>query len=457
MRARLIALTIFPLASTVTFAQPAATQTQMQTQDKGADSTQSFTSALGFGTAATLSVTSKGTSVVASVERQMDSPAINFWQVAFSGTTDKNGQTQLFSSSDKDAPGFKGKFGIGKSSFIRKWLGYTASAGLIVREAMCRDLLDPVNKSLAHPVDIPDDAVCTTALDVVKSIYAKAPPSDAAAKKADDLILDQLTDKVNRLMTEEQQVPDKVPDPILAENEMCQAFEKTLGKDSAAYKLCPGSGGTIHSPEDIKKKYPALYTLIAPPKPFQWKVWGSWAPTVTSVDYRASSNGVTDLADKHQWTQLLNSGLGDIALYEGRFALGLEGGFGQTVQVTTQNVCNTMTSGTYTSQSCDMAMIGKPNPTNAWMASSALQVYPIPVLGKNTQFNPGLQVNLSYVAPTTGGHSSELSIPFYLAPSAKPMTFVVGIQPTWDWNTNPKIGNKFTVALFVGARPEITK
>jgi hypothetical protein len=104
-----------------------------------------------------------------------------------------------------------------------------------------------------------------------------------------------------------------------------------------------------------------------------------------------------------------------------------------------------------------MAMIGKPNLTNAWMGSSALQFYPIPVLGKGTLFNPGLQVNFSYVAPTTGGHSSELALPFYLAPSASPMKFVFGIQPTWDWNTNPKIGNKFTIAVFVGARPEIVK
>ena len=104
-----------------------------------------------------------------------------------------------------------------------------------------------------------------------------------------------------------------------------------------------------------------------------------------------------------------------------------------------------------------MAMIGKPNPTNAWMASSALQFYPIAVLGKGTLFNPGVQVNFSYVAPTTGGHSSELAFPFYVAPSASPMKFVVGIQPTWDWNTSPKIGNKFTISLFVGARPEVAK
>ncbi len=69
--------------------------------------------------------------------------------------------------------------------------------------------------------------------------------------------------------------------------------------------------------------------------------------------------------------------------------------------------------------------------------------------------NPGVQIVFSYVAPTSGGHSSEIAVPFYLAPTTSPMKFVFGIQPTWDWNTNPKIGNKFSVSLFFGARPEL--
>src|SRR5438876_4154195 len=91
-------------------------QAQTQTPDQGADPAQSFVSPLGLGTGATLSVTSKGTSVSAAFESQMLSAGVNFWQVALSGTTDKNGQAQLFSSHDSDAPGFKAKFGIGKSS-----------------------------------------------------------------------------------------------------------------------------------------------------------------------------------------------------------------------------------------------------------------------------------------------------------------------------------------------------
>jgi hypothetical protein len=264
---------------------------------------------------------------------------------------DKNGQAQLFSSSDKDAPGFKGKFGIGKSSFIRKWAGYTASAGLLERQALCRDLLNIVNKSLKGPASVRADADCPTALGVVQTAYDAAPPGDAPTKKLDDLILKELHDKVGRLTKATPQAPAGGDDATNAEQEMCDAF-KQESANSAAFKLCPDSGANLKSPEDVKKTYPALYSLLtAEPGEFQWKAWASWAPTLTSVDYRAVTNGVADLADKLQWTQLLNTGLGDVALYYGKLAFGLEGGFGQTVKVTTQNVCNTTTSVTYTSQS----------------------------------------------------------------------------------------------------------
>jgi hypothetical protein len=331
-----------------------------------------------------------------------------------------------------------------------------------LRQAWCRDLLTVVNKSLKSSASIPDDAMCDAAVKAVKVAFDKSPPSDQKTKELDTLVLNQLATAAPALAkpaNEAQNSPDQITaqetEAIRAQFDACKA----LKDQQSVYKLCPASGGTIKSPEDQRKTYPDLYRYILSGEPgkFQWKVWGSWAPTLSSVDYRAVTNGVTDLADKRQWTQLLNTGVGDVALYYGSLAFGFEGGFGQTLQVSTQNVCNTTTSGTYTSQSCDMAMIGKPNPTNAWMGSSALQLYPIPFLGKGTLFKPGFQVNFSYVAPTTGGHSAELAMPFYLAPSASPAKLVFGIQPTWDWNTNPKIGNQFMIALFFGARPEITK
>jgi hypothetical protein len=147
----------------------------------------------------------------------------------------------------------------------------------------------------------------------------------------------------------------------------------------------------------------------------------------------------------------------DIALYYKSLVFGVEGGYGQTVQIVQQNVCNNTSSGTVTAQQCNMAMVGKPNPKNSWIASSALQVAPIPFLSKGAGLSSGAQIQFSYTAPTSGGHSSEIAVPLYLSPSAKQMSFVVGVQPTWDWNTNPTIGNKLSISVFVGARPSISK
>ena len=104
-------------------------------------------------------------------------------------------------------------------------------------------------------------------------------------------------------------------------------------RSSVGVQTLPGLRGTIKSPEDQRKSYPELYRYIlsGEPRKFQWKAWGSWAPTVTSVDYRAVTGEVADLADKHQWTQLLNAGLGDLLhSITASWPLGVEGGFGQT-------------------------------------------------------------------------------------------------------------------------------
>jgi len=419
---------------------------QTQTPDQGADPTQNFVSPLGLGTGAILSVTSKGTSVSAAVERQMIAP-VNFWQVALSGTTDKNGQAQVYSSSDKDAPGFKAKIGVGHSSFIKLRPIYTSTGGDFLRQAWCRDLVNVVNKTLGpNAASVLPNANCADAVKQVGDALKKSPPKDDDTKGGTNTR--DLDNKVISLLG-----------PIASTVKMDEqaAVCNSLKDQAAFYQFCPAK--LYKSVEEQRRNYPVLYSQIVfgQPSPFQWKAWGSWAPTLNSVDYRAVQGGVPDLADKHQWIHLLNTVLGDVALYHGKFAFGVEGGFGQTVQVKTQNVCNNTTSGTYTAQLCDMAMVGQPNPKNAWTGSSTLELYPLPVLGKGSLVSPGIQVVYSYVAPTSGGHSSELAVPFYLAPSISPMKFVFGIQPIWDWNTDPKVGNKFSVALFVGARPEITK
>jgi hypothetical protein len=422
---------------------PIFAQNTTPTPDQGADPTQNFVSSLGLGTGVTVGVTAKGTSLTASVEQQLLSTKINFWQVAFSGTLDKNGQTQVFSSQDKDAPGFKGKIGFGKSSFIKLRPIYTRTGGDFLRQAWCHDVLAVVNKTLNPPAVVARSAECSEAINSVQTALNNAPPADENTKKTDQLILTSVAGIADTLTLTDQA-------------KTCEVFKT---KAANAYQLCPDAAKIILSVEDQRKVYPELYSsiVLGQPGKFQWKAWASWAPNLTSVNYRAVNNGVPDLADKLQWTRLLNTGVGDLAFYYGRFALGVEGGFGQTVQIATQNVCNNITSGTLTSQKCDIAMIGQPKPSNSWLSSSTLEIYPIPGLSKGALLRPGAQVVFSYVAPRAGGHSSELAVPFYFAPSVSPMKFVFGIQPTWDWNKDPKIGNKFSVSVFIGARPSIVK
>jgi hypothetical protein len=411
----------------------AQTKGQTQTQDQGTDPTQNFVSPLGLGTGATLAATSKGTSVSAAFERQLVSSTVNFLQVGISGTTDKNGQALVYSSHEADAPGFKGKIGIGRSSFIKERPIYTATGGDFLRQAWCRDLLSVVNKSLAaKAVSIPRGADCSTVVRLVQAALMASPPADPKAAALDNQVVVQLAGIASTLTMDQQSTE-------------CDA----LKDQPTFYQFCPAQ--LYKSVEEQRKNYPELYakTVFGQPSTFQWKVWGSWAPSLSSVDYRAVNAGVPDLATKLQWTRLLNTGLGDFAFYYGPFEFGIEGGYGQTVQVTTQNVCKNVMSGTFTAQQCDTAMVGKPNPKNAWISSATLNLNPLPAMGKGALVNPGVQIIFSYVAPTSGGHSSEIAAPFYL------IKFVFGIQPTWDWNTDPKVGNKFFISLFFGARPEI--
>src|ERR1017187_2364531 len=108
---------------------PSFAQTKSADATKAADPTQNFVSPLGPGTGATLDVTQKGTEVTAAIAGQIVNSPVNFWQLGVSGTTNTNGQATVFSSHDGDAPGFKGKFGLGKSSFIKNRPVFTRTAG----------------------------------------------------------------------------------------------------------------------------------------------------------------------------------------------------------------------------------------------------------------------------------------------------------------------------------------
>ncbi len=424
-------------------------QTPTGTASNGSDPKQSFVSPLGLGTGATVAVTQNGTNITAAVARQMTDPAINFWQVAFSGTTNTNGQASVYSTQQSDAPAFKGKIGFGQSSFIRPWLMFTETAADFLEQAWCRDLVNQVNKTLPGPgqITIPSRVSCADAVAVEKKALDAYPPVDGTGKvdaktqAADQLVLLDLGN-VATAMT-----------PLVVQD-ICKNFQKS---DPDFFQFCPGQKSyKVYA--DQQKAYPGLDTYTkGAPSAFQWKLWGSWAPVLSSTPYYAVDNGVADLSKKLNWTQLLNTGVGDIALYYKSLVFGVEGGYGQTVQIVQQNVCKTITSGTVTAQQCSMAMVGKPNPKNSWIASSTLQVVPLPFLAKGTGLTTGAQIQFSYTAPTSGGHSSEIAVPLYLSPSTKQVSFVVGVQPTWDWNTNPMIGNKFSVSVFVGARPPISK
>lgn len=424
-------------------------QTQTGTASNGSDAKQSFVSPLGLGTGATVAVTQNGTNITAAVARQMTNPTINFWQVAFSGTTNTNGQASVYSTQQSDAPAFKGKIGFGQSSFIRPWLMFTETAADFLEQAWCRDLVNQVNKTLPAPgqITIPSRVSCVDAVAVEKKALDAYPPVDGTGKvdaktqAADQLVLLDLGN-VATAMT-----------PLVVEG-ICKNFQKS---DPDFFQFCPGQK-SYKDYADQQKAYPGLDTYTkGAPSAFQWKLWGSWVPVLTSTPYYAVANGVADLSTKQNWTQLLSTGVGDIALYYKSLVFGVEVGYGQTVQIVQQNVCNNTTSGTVTAQKCSMAMVGKPDPKNSWIASSTLQVVPLPFLAKGTGLTTGAQIQFSYTAPISGGHSSEIAVPLYLSPSTKQVSFVVGVQPTWDWNTNPMIGNKFSVSVFVGARPSISK
>jgi hypothetical protein len=426
-------------------------QKQADNSGKGSDPTQSFVSPLGLGTGATIAVTQTGPSVTAAIARQVFYPAINFWQLGLSGTTNTSGQTTVYSSQQSDAPAFKGRVGLGKSTFIKYRPVYTLTAAQFLAQAWCRDEINQINKTLpgSGQIKIQDSVHCREAVVMEQSALKATPPVDDNGKV--DQKAQQLDEKILNSL---QLLPD-----IFDENNRDEVCETTLKAQTDYYQFCPNSGKPQKSWADQERAYPGLdsYTKYIP-SAFQWKVWGSWTPVLTSTAYRPVTNGVADLSKKDNWTKLLNTGVGDLALYYGgKWAFGVEGGYGQTVQITQQNICNTTTSGTYTAQQCGMAMVGIPNPQNSWLASTTLQATSLPIFGKASGLTSGAQVLFSYAAPTSGGHSSEFGLPFYFSPSATQMSFVIGVQPTWDWNTNPKVGNKFFVSVFVGARPALSK
>jgi len=430
------------------------TSTSTKKASTGSDQAQSFESALGQGTGAVLSVSEKGTTVNVAASQSRGIKGINFWQAGLSGTVDTNGQAKTYSTRDSDAPAFKAKLGFGHSSFIRNWKTYNRTSAEFSTQALCLDEVTLVDASLPKAGRLKPDfkdasgSPCADAVNRERAALSKNPPLDAHGKpdKAKHDQDAQVLDDLSHLAELYAAAPNGT-DLLVAKENDCQRWAPDFQEKCYV------------SPEDNEGFYPALGKGIVrePPTGFQWKTWASWAPVLVSTPYRPVVGGVAQLSSKQNWSQLLNTGLGEIALYSGRYALGMEGGYGETVQIKQQNVCLNTTSGSYLAQDCSNAMVGKPNPKNSWLTSATLQAVSLPVFGKGGSLAAGAQVQFTYTAPTTGSHSSEIGVPFFISPKSDRYSFVVGFQPTWDRNTDPTIGNKFSITVFAGARPSLMR
>ncbi len=426
--------------------EPSNTLLAQGTKDKSNDATQTILSPLGLGTGATVALTQNGTTVSVAVSQQFEGKVLNFWQLGMSGTLDKQGQAQVFSSQDSDAPGFQGKVGLGYSSFYAK--DTSTDADDVAKqqtqfrgEAWCMDTLAALNKTLPKPGELPKDSTCAATLTKMQSILADQPATmTQPAKDTAKLIVDTLSGLSEKY-------------GALERSGACTTFKD---KAPVVYQFCPASGKPQSSIEEQKKIYPNAYKQDVKKElsPFYFTVAGNWIPSVTSVEYRAVTAGVADLATKHEFHRLLEGGSFDFATYYERLSWGADVAYGEAVKVKLQHVCQTTTSGTYTAQDCSDVMVGAPNPKRTKSITSAIAVNPLVPLSFPLLFRPGTQVTYHF-EQRSDGHSTTLKWPIYFAGLSSPMKLVFGFEPTWNWDTDPKSRKKFSVSLFAGARPGV--
>jgi hypothetical protein len=425
-------------------ASDAAQPNSSSTGTGGADSTQSFVSPLGLGSGATIAVMQKGATAAASIEQQLTASWVNFWQLGLSGATNTNGQAAVYSSTDTGAPGFKGKLGFGHSSFqATDTRAYTAAGRRLKGEVWCINVAAKLaGLSLARS-DAARYTSCKPMIDAAMATLA-ALPSGVDAKSAATKV-DVLKDLQAALF-----------DEAAAEDRIC----KTLKAASAeAYNACPDSGAIDLSVEDLGQIYPTLYSQIvqvAALPALYYKLSLNWSPTLVSTDYRSVVNGVPNLATNEHWSRVLNAVAMDASVYYKAWSFGLETAYGKTVSIVEQNVCNTTTSGTFTAQQCKNAMIGEPDPMNTASVTGAISFTPAANSKTAALIRPGFEAVAYFERPSgTDGHKTQISLPLYMAPISAPLKFVIGLEPIWTWNTEPKQKNDFSVVLFVGARPNV--
>jgi hypothetical protein len=225
-------------------------------------------------------------------------------------------------------------------------------------------------------------------------------------------------------------------------------------------KPCPEYVDQLPSPEKQGRIYPRAYTVYRNaadallPKLY-YKISANWIPSLTSVGYRAIKNDLADLESEQHWRRLLHTAAIDLALFYRRFAFGIEGAHGESVNVKTQRLCNTISGGAFTAQDCNDVMIGRPEPKRTRSIAGTLSLNPL--IGNpetaETLFTPGTQLVYRYTA-RDAGHQHEMSIPLYFTRLTAPLKLLFGIQPRWQWDTT--LGRTFTITLFTGVRPRVT-
>lgn len=409
----------------------------------GSDPAQGLQSPFQVGSGATLLVAQEKKSLTAAFTGQRRG-RLNIWQIGLTGTTDDKGEGLAYTTSDTGAPGFKAKLGVGHSSFLATpTADFTAQAARFLNQAWCIDVLTEVSKRLPSPVVRKSGVTCEPYFTQVQQSLASGSPTDAEAAKLAKAVIDTMSPIVADVTADKRSAA-------------CALFRNTA-KD--AYKYCPESGAPQKSAEDQRRLYPDLYdVLVVSPLPsFYYTVLGNYQPTVASAAYRDRVDGVVDLATKHQWTRLLHGGSVDVALYYRRLAAGAQIAYLETAEIRLTSVCKVTASGDYRAEECKDAMLGKPDPKNAYALTGAVALDPLVLPSAAALARPGAQLQFRYERPTRGsGSKTELALPIFLAPVESPLKLVVGIRPTWTRDTTGDDRDRhFSVFFFIGARPGI--
>ena len=131
-------------------------------------------------------------------------------------------------------PGFKGKVGLGKSSFIKYRPVYTSTAAQFLAQAWCRDEIAQINQTLPASGQIAIDLVapCNESVALEKSAVDATPPLDSNGQ------LDKSVQQLDlQILSRLQALPNMINES--SRDTMC---ETVLKAHSDYYQYCPNSG-----------------------------------------------------------------------------------------------------------------------------------------------------------------------------------------------------------------------